>query len=265
MKRTILFSGGMDSVACWLRYPEARLVYVRIGAPYEEREIESLHARGLMHRVRMLSGSGRWLGEMADGMGRVPLRNLLFAVAAAASTSCDEVVLGATAGETSPDKSRHFARMASAAMSAAEGRSIRLVMPFRHLTKRQLVARLIRGATNEQHPLHLMNRAGNVVSGRAAIEGVLRECPSCYAPDLPVGYAGCGKCMSCVRRWAAMSLNGIDESYQSPPWQVDTTVKRGLLKYLRRTPVRDWWGVAKVNADLLAAKRRQANIPVGRF
>jgi len=236
----------MDSVALWLEYPDAHLVYVRIGAPYEERELNSLHQRGMINRVTVLP-TGKWLGPCGDSMGRVPMRNLFFAVAAAAATPCDEVLLGATAGETSPDKSRHFAAMASAAMSAAEGRSIRLVMPFRGITKRQLVARVLNRNT------------GWSEASADKSAAMLRDCPSCYEPDLPPGMAGCGKCMSCVRRWAAMSQNGISENYVAPPWEVDTTMKRGLLKYLRRTPVRDWWGVAKVNYDLLQAVKRQRN------
>lgn len=250
MNRTILFSGGMDSVALWLRYPDAHLVYVRIGAPYEERELNSLHERGIINRVTVLP-TGKWLGPCSDSMGRVPLRNLFFAVAAAAGTPCDEVLLGATAGETSPDKSRAFAAAASAAMSQAEGRSIRLRMPFRHMTKRELVRQLLAGESSD--------------IGRDKMVAMLRSCPSCYEPDLPRGFAGCGRCMSCVRRWVAFSLCGIHENYVTPPWQVDTTVKRGLLKYLRRTPVRDWYGVLRLNGELLRAKARQQRVAVGRF
>lgn len=249
MNRTILFSGGMDSVALWLKYPEAHLVYVRIGAPYEERELASLHERGLIHRVTVLP-TGKWLGPCNDSVGRVPLRNLFFAVAAAAATPCDEVLLGATAGETSPDKSRAFAAAASAAMSQAEGRSIRLRMPFRHMTKRELVKQLLDG----EHP-----------RSRAKVVDMLRACPSCYEADLPPGFAGCGRCMSCVRRWQAFSLNGIHENYSYPPWSIDTTVKRGLVKYLRRTPVRDWYGVLRLNGELLRAKEQQRRVAIGRF
>jgi 7-cyano-7-deazaguanine synthase in queuosine biosynthesis len=228
----VLYSGGMDSVALARLYRDARLVYVRIGSPYEPRELERISG----HRVEVID-CGDWLSHHADSMGRVPMRNLLFAVAAAAHTGADFVALGATAGETSPDKSRAFAAAAGKAMSQAENRPVRLLMPFRGITKRQLVRRLLSdGMTAEQ----------------------LRACPSCYAETLPDHVAGCGRCMSCVRRWVAMSLNDIHERYQSPPWQYQglSAPKSEMLRFLLRTPVRDWLGVAQVNADLLAALRR---------
>lgn len=241
MSRVVLFSGGMDSLLAWQLYaPEAALCYVRIGAPYEARELESLRRRGLLVRVRVSQVSER-LGARADAAGRVQLRNLLFAVAAAAETGADEIVLGALAGETSPDKSRRFAALASSAMSESEHRTIRLVMPFRGVTKAQLVCRFLRDT--------------RLLPGEA--ERVLRACPSCYAESLPDGVAGCGTCTSCLRRWVAMSLNGISERYLVDPGDGDWLhAGRGRWwNYLRRTPVRDWPGVVRVNLELLRALR----------
>lgn len=241
MKRVVLFSGGMDSLAAWRLYaPDASLCYVRIGAPYEGRELRSILDRGFAGDVQIVQAS-ETLGEAADKAGRVPLRNLLFAVTAAADFEADEVVLGALAGETSPDKSRRFAAAASAAMSASEGRRIRLTLPFRRMTKAQLVAAFLRA-----HP-----RMG---------AAMLRACPSCYAERLPDGAVGCGRCMSCLRRWVAMSLNGIEERYAERPWTGDWLHRDrdSWLGYLRRTPARDWPGVARANWELLRALRRYA-------
>jgi len=238
--RVLLYSGGMDSVAAWHLLGHPARVYIRIGSVYEDRELGSIADRGLMHGLTILD-AGRWLGHRVDAVGRVPLRNLVFAVTAAAGTGADTVILGATAGETSPDKSRAFARLAGAAMSAAEARRLQLQVPLRGLTKRQVVARLV---TN---------------LGFANGEKTLRACPSCYAAHLPLGKAGCGQCTSCLRRWVAMTLNGITEEYVTPPWRT-VQFKSGRSEwwhYLRRTPVRDWPGVLRLNLELVVAVRRQ--------
>lgn len=238
MSRALLFSGGMDSLAAWRLLGAEHRVYVRIGAPYESRELESIERRGLLPGLQVVDAVPG-LGLQADGAGRVPLRNLLFAITAAAVTGADEVVLGALAGETSGDKSRSFAAAATAAMTASEGRQVRLWLPFRGTTKAQLVRRYMRQAGNPF--LH---------------EADLRESPSCYAATLPHGIAGCGACMSCLRRWVAMSLNGIHERYLQDPAAQDLHGHGGWWKFMRRTPLRDWTGVARVNAELLLALRR---------
>lgn len=234
MKRVLLFSGGMDSLVAWHQLGQPQRVYVRIGAPYEARELESIGRRGLKDGLLVLD-AGRWLGKTANADGRVPLRNLTFALAAAAHTGADEVVLGALAGETSPDKSRRFARLASAAMTASEGRRIRLALPFRGTTKTQLVALGLRSV------------------GPVA----LASAPSCYASVLPKGVAGCGTCSSCLRRWVAMTLNGLEERYMADPTaQARLSPTGAWWGYMARTPVRDWVGVARCNAELLLALRR---------
>ena len=240
--KAFLFSGGMDSLIAWRLFGDAARdvrVYVRIGAPYEERELESIGRRGLLPGLRVVRAS-QYARPATDPNGRVRLRNLLFAVTAAAETGADAVVLGALAGETSPDKSRAFARAASRAMTLAEHRRIRLLMPMRGWTKRAAVARYL-------------DRFGKY--GKRD----LTVCPSCYEADLPAYAAGCGRCTSCLRRWVAMSLNGIHETYLTPPWQRDLKAEgaRGLLRYLWRTPPRDWPGVAVNNLELLRAVRRE--------
>lgn len=238
--RVLLYSGGMDSVAAWHLLGQPRRVYVRIGAPYEARELESLEARGELlgsDGVDVLDGP-RWLGGMAERDGHVPLRNLYFAVAAAAATGASEVLLGALAGETSGDKCRRFARHASRAMTLAEGRPVRLRLPVRHLTKAQLAARLL------------------AALGRERGEAALRACPSCYAGRLGPGTAGCGRCSSCLRRWVAMWGNGITERYEQPPWeQPAVRPSAAWWRYLRRVPVAEWPGVARANWELWLALR----------
>jgi 7-cyano-7-deazaguanine synthase len=231
--RVLLYSGGMDSVIAHhlLDYP-AR-VYVRIGAPYEERELASFSGQPVI-----VVDGGRWLGERADRMGRVPLRNLYFAVAAAAATGADEVILGATAGETSPDKSREFAREAGRAMSAAEGRRIRLSVPYRNRTKTELVRALARACGPELAWI------------------TLRDTPACYLGTLREGIAGCGQCMSCVRRWVALELNGYGdrERYAVAPWTYPLPPPAELWPYVWRTPMRDWPGIIRVNRELAKAR-----------
>ena len=236
MKRVMLYSGGLDSyIASWLMRVD-ELVYIRIGAPYEARELEHLTVRARVP-VRLVSGVP-WLGGASDDKGRVPLRNMHFAMTAAVAAEADEVILVALAGETSGDKSRKFARKVTAAMTASEGRKIRLRVPYRGVTKTGLVRRYVQ-------------KFGTLAAGYN-----LTQCPSCYAADLPPYTAGCGQCMSCVRRWVAMSLNGIQEKYVSPPWEYQTgKLPSDWWKYVRRTPLFDWFGIIRNNRDLLRALR----------
>jgi hypothetical protein len=126
-------------------------------------------------------------------------------------------------------------------MSAAEARRIRLAMPFRGVTKTELVRRML-------HDTH--------GAERLRVEDTLRACPSCYSATLPSGVTGCGQCMSCVRRWVAMSLNGIEERYVLNPWQRKLLQPNATwLRYVMRTPVRDWPGVLAVNQELWRAVR----------
>jgi 7-cyano-7-deazaguanine synthase len=246
MKQTVLlFSGGMDSVCAWHLCGYPRRVYVKLGSAYEERELEHILGSASGYAPLTVLDAGKWLGARTDdATARVPMRNLFLAVAAAAATGADRVMLAATAGETATDKSRAFARAASRAMSQAEGRPVRLVLPVKHLTKRQLAARLL------------------AALGRTRGEKVLRACPTCYVARTAQGTVGCGRCMSCVRRWQAMSLNGISERYEQLPWTWEhlRATPSAWWPFLRTMPLAEFPAVLRMNVELgLAVKRaRQA-------
>ena len=235
MKRTILFSGGMDSVALALRYPDAQLVYVRIGSSYEQRELDHcLHASSLSGRLVTVD-CGRWLGDMASENAHVPNRNLFMAVAAASLTGCDAVLLGATAGELSPDKSRKFVRAASRALSQSSGRRCVLLTPLRSYTKGAIVREVLR-----RH-------------GRESLEfRELLGSPCCYEGFVRDGFKGCGRCNSCRRRWAAFYVNGISERYEFPPWETDT-VSHDWRQRLFSAPVREWISCLRPSLEYLHA------------
>lgn len=227
--RIQLFSGGVDSFALWHLLGQPAPVYVRLGHKYEAAElqtIERLQQSVPALRVRVVDGPQVGKTEQRDG--HIPHRNLLLVTTVAALYQPDVVYLGALRGETSRDKSRHFLGQATRLLSFAEHAPLRVEAPARGWTKTQLVRRFLRDFPQQVEAL-----------------GVTR---SCYAAsDLP-----CGRCMACFRRWVAMSNNGIQEEYETNPWE-NVRVDVG---YLWRSPLPEWMGIVHNQLDAAIAIRR---------
>lgn len=186
MTRVLLYSGGMDSVAARLLWEPDVLVYVRMGTAYETPEMDRLPAGCEVVQMRELE---RW--ERPDGI--IPLRNL-FLVAAGAQFG-EQVGLAATAGDRVLDKSQTFADLASGLLSYlwqpqhwTEGHEVQVVLPVKHLTKRQLVQQVgkLRGPPGQM---------------------LLAASFSCYTPK-PNG-TECGACKPCARKWVAFAAEGL--------------------------------------------------------
>lgn len=181
----LLFSGGVDSLAAWWVLGQPDTVYVRLGHPYEAKElatIESLAYHWPKVTPRVIDGPP--LGVLEHGDGHIPHRNLLLAATAAAHhPHHSHLWLGALRGEASPDKSGRFLRSASRTLSRSEARRVTVSAPLRHFTKTGLVREYLR---------------------RGGPPGLLRYTRSCYSPDGP-----CNRCQACVRRFVAFQLNGL--------------------------------------------------------
>lgn len=195
-KSVLLFSGGMDSYAiAHLTKPDI-LLYCNIGLP---EQIEELNAIGKLNLpdCEFIVDDRLYLRDQKLSNEIVPMRNLFFAMIGAYYGSC--VMLGATAGDTTNDKDFEFAERANSVLryifdnplknprSILASGGYTLLLPYKDKTKAQIVAEYIK----EKHSVD------NLINTR-----------SCYSSD----DKECGVCRSCVRKFVAFAVNGIDTS-----------------------------------------------------
>lgn len=192
-KKVLLYSGGMDSLlANFFWEPDIRL-YCGIGHRYESVERHAMQKIGLpwIEDTR-LSLSDK---ERQDAI--IPLRNLFFI--SIASFYGDSIALGVLSGEVNGDKSIIFKDQLQAILNKcyessywSEGRLIEVVYPIAEYTKAQAIKKYI--------------LFGGDVS-------LLLQTVSCYSGmDIH-----CGVCSNCLKRYIALSLNGIEERYRDDP------------------------------------------------
>jgi 7-cyano-7-deazaguanine synthase in queuosine biosynthesis len=251
----LLFSGGLDSYILYRLLAHRGgvppyLLYCTIGHRYQGMELQCIRALQRSH-----ASVGRALPVGYAGMctvgryerhedGHIPLRNLLLCATAAIEVpDAQTIVLGAVAGESSRDKSQRFLSRTSRELSFQLHRTLHVIAPARHLTKSQLVS------------LYLGTFPGTV--DRALVQMTR----SCYGQTTySVHTTGCGACMSCFRRWVAMTRNGVMEPYDADPaaWGAATLKSvggRGLARILGEVPWREWVGLARNNFDAYRAVR----------
>jgi len=243
-RSVLLFSGGLDSLCTWYLIGQPDALYLSTGAPWELTELDALsrlcdEIPSLDAKLRLIhsanAGPAFW-GLKSDG--HIPYRNL-WLVLEAAIMGYRSISLGALAGETSRDKTKRFARDTGRLLTYLEMEDVEVRLPVRDLTKTQLVREFIEKFPDKQDLLRLTR--------------------SCYERNIPDLCVGCGECVACVRRWVAMTNNGIEEWYVVDPGETVDTYPVGatIQTYLPRiTSVGDLWGAFRNHVDLLRAKKR---------
>lgn len=184
--RVLLYSGGMDSVACRHLWRPDVLLYIDTGALYSAAEIRRLPEGTRIVRIPDLS-----FLERKDTI--LPARNLIFA--AIASSFGSTIALGATKEDRVLDKSPEFAALSSGLLTYlwtpqwwTQGKTVDVVLPLKHLTKYEILAEC---------------KAQGV-----DLREIERESFSCYYPKGRDDEA-CGACKPCWRRWLAFAAHGI--------------------------------------------------------
>lgn len=199
----LLFSGGMDSYMMWRLLGEPECLYVMLGHRYMRREIatiEKLQDYVGWDRLQVHYSSRITLDDMERDDAFIPNRNLfLLTTAVTEFPHKNEVYLGALYGEASRDKSGRFMRSAGRLLRYMNRSHVHISAPYRWYTKAGLVK-------------HFLSNFPNDVD-------ILKMTSACYGKVLPYGAVGCGECNACFRRWVAMSLNGIEETYGTRPDQ----------------------------------------------
>lgn len=184
--KVLLYSGGMDSYALRHIWKPDVTLYVDLHTEYSGREIARLDKDVVVVDLPTLKQF-----ERSDKI--IPLRNL-FLVCIAAQYG-NRIAIGATAGDRVRDKDFTFSDLTSELLSYiwqkdhwTEGKEIVVELPFKNLTKTQIIAKYVEAGGN---PYDLATLSF-----------------SCYSPN-PIGKP-CGECKPCFRKWVAFKLNGIE-------------------------------------------------------
>lgn len=199
MGKVVLLSGGMDSlVSHRLFCPDFTPVFVRTGSRYEHLDIALAKTQVPALHILHAPPLREW------GNGVVPHRNAVLLSVVANEYGADTICVSAPRGELIWDQQPAF----HAAMQKVL-RGVSIVNPLRRLTKTQAVAAwLARGLP-----------AAELLATR-----------SCYSPSA----RQCGQCPACVKRWVALSNNGLSEPYAAD-------VRQHAMKLAKMGTWRDAW------------------------
>lgn len=216
MKEVVCFSGGVDSLIAWYRVGRPDLLYVELGHKYFQLEtlaIEELcqfdrEIRTRLKKDKALFRVGEtW--ELPDA--EIPARNLLIAIAAA-RLGYDKIYLVAQQDERSiPDRSEGFFLEASKMLSSLFRREIRLDPVFPDMDKTDMIEWFLSDASDSSEK-------------EFRIE-LIKKTVACYKPvshgenyNSVLPPRQCGNCPACFRRAIALTLNGVEEEYNTDPW-----------------------------------------------
>lgn len=180
----LLFSGGMDSLIAWHLLGKPKTLYIDLKHKYskQERDIVSELIPSTIIREFDLS-------PFEESDANIPLRNLYLAMLAV-NLDFNYIWLIVQKDEMSiPDRSAYFLNTASYFLSYLSNKGVNINTPFSHMDKIRMVENYLRKGGDPE---------------------LLKRTWACYHP---VGYSHCGDCPACFRRFVAMKLNGIYESW----------------------------------------------------
>ncbi len=180
MSEILLFSGGIDSYVAWHYLDKPQTVYFDIGSKYSEKEVEFVSAlipSTIIDRSLFLGDT-----EQEDS-AYIPFRNLFFALLGA--KYADTIIIAGLKDDMVSDKNEDIFKEFSMLMTTLESRKLKVVSPFWHLTKSQVVKWFMDNVDWSGH--------------------MLLNTISCYS-----GEVYCGKCPACFRKWCALKDNNID-------------------------------------------------------
>ncbi len=207
MAQIILLSGGMDSlISHRLFYPDAQPVFVWTGSRYQHHDYR--HAVQQVPQLSTIAGPD--LREWKNGV--VPHRNSILLAQVANQFEATEIIVSAPRGELIWDQQPAFHRAVEKVL-----RGVRIRNPLRRLTKTQAVAAwLARGLPRAE----------------------LLASRSCYSDAL----LPCGQCPACVKRWIALTNNGLREYYRNDPREhAEELAAMGTARDLLRYGLRPAW------------------------
>lgn len=232
----VLFSGGIDSLAClvWAveRYGRERVVamYYDVGQCYAGKEIVAASAMAHMMGVTFRLRTEFQLVENRD-TAHIPMRNSMFLFGVSALPDADGVVLGMLKGECPPDKNPRYIRRMQAFLNAQLDRPFEILCPFAKYTKTQVVWWLIQSSYSH---LYYTAERPRIRAVCGALD-LLRRTVGCH----DAGEIACGVCWACINRWIAFTNCALaTEQFRASPGDalIDRTRRAGEL-FGRKVPV----------------------------
>jgi 7-cyano-7-deazaguanine synthase in queuosine biosynthesis len=219
MGKVILLSGGMDSYITYtLWHNDAMPLFVSWGAPYEDKDYEQ--AKRLVPELKQVNNVLDLWNYVGD-FGHVPHRNV--ALLTIAAQYGDKIVLSGVREDLSGDTSDKFLRSMSKTLSLSERRPITVFNGTGRMTKTQL----LREYFAHYGDLDDMQR--------------ILQTRSCYRTHS----THCGECAACLKRWVALTNNGVAEHFDKDPREyARAIVKHAKWRDIMRVGIRYLWEVS---------------------
>ena len=206
MTKVLLYSGGLDSWAlAQIEQPEV-LLHVDMATRYGDVESDNLDVpKGVRGSLVVASlPLSQW--ERSDAI--IPGRNAHLVLVAA--NYADTILIGATAGDRVHDKDPVFAERMNALLQhmyspqwwIPQGRTVRVELPAKEWSKRELVARYLAAGGDP--------------------ETIATRTISCYNATPEVLH--CGRCKPCARKWIALVCNNIEVPFDASEFVESTYV-----------------------------------------
>lgn len=222
----VMVSGGIDSFVTYRLsksnpgYTKVIPIFVNVGQPYYEKEKEVVYKLyGEDENFREITADlcTNKLNNVPDAFENREIkgRNLLLAFYGA--LVADTVFICSLETEMYSnlfrDEQSEFYHMCSALFTFTLKKwknNITVTTPVGHLSKSELVA--------------------NGLTAKVVTADDLKSTVSCYdGKD-----RNCGKCYTCLKRWVAMTNNGISEDYTAHPW-LENEYARKVEKQIEKT------------------------------
>lgn len=187
MTKVLLSSGGMDSFLL-AHEPELKgaiHVFVDINQKYLVKEMKAAHYVAKSCGSEIFVAVANPIAKYEHESGIIPFRNAEMILCAAQFGT--EIYLGVIADEINSDKSPEFLEAMEQVLNIShakqywtEGKTFKLLTPFRNMSKTTLVERYLANGGDLSH---------------------LLKSVSCYSAS----NEHCGRCASCFKRWVALT------------------------------------------------------------
>lgn len=193
-----LISGGLDSTILALQIPSAKRVYIDYGQEYRAEEERAVQRVFDVYEKIVVSTST----ELKDIF--IPNRNLTFASLVATYYNPDIIYMAGLRDDYVVDKTPEAFRRMSAIISDFCQKEVKVISPFWHLTKGEIVEQFLK---------------------QGGDPAILNNTYSCYKGVR----GGCGDCPACFRHFVALESNGIPQI--KPTWRITKEYLKKLHRY----------------------------------
>lgn len=191
MQDVLLFSGGLDSLIAYFYLGKPKVIFADMKQKYAKIEIERVKkldrdiGMGVVYENKIFDFSKIEQEDMT-----IPYRNMFLAMLG--SLYGDHIWMAAVNGDYNHDKTPEIFDKMGEFLTDLSGNVIMIRSPFWKMTKSDIVEWYIK----KGYPIQWLYDSYSCFTGKGQ---------------------HCGRCSSCLRRWVAMTNNGIKEEYVEDP------------------------------------------------